>query len=251
MLSSAKARPHTTLAAVRAPSRNRLLGALPRAELATLAQHLELVELPQRTVVFEPEEPIPYAYFPETCVLSLVNTLREGGTVEVGTVGCEGMGGLPVFLGEDTSTVRAIAQIPGFAMRIEATAFVRLAAPGNTLHRLLLRYTQAFLTQVAQTAACNASHLVEERCARWLLMTHDRVEGAQFPLTHEFLAFMLAVRRAGVTVAMRALADAGLVRYGRGWVEVVDRAGLEGMSCECYGVVQAHFKRLLPLSQGP
>ena len=224
--------------------RNRLLGALPAAELRTLRPHLERVELDQREALFEPDVPIPFVYFPETAVVSLVNVLRDGGTVEIGTSGREGMAGLPVFLGEDAGTMRAFAQIPGTAIRIEAAAFARLASRSGAFHALLLRYTQAFLTQVAQTAACNGAHLVEQRCARWLLMTHDRVDGDEFPLTHEFLAFMLGVRRAGVTLAMGGLQDAQLVRYVRGRVTVADRAGLERASCECYAVVRAQYERV-------
>ena len=232
----------------RAPMRNRLLAALPPEELARMRPELELVRLDQRALLFEPEAPIRHVYFPETAVVSLISRLVDGGSVEVGTAGCEGMAGLSVFLAGETSSVQAIAQIPGVAARMETEAFARLARAPGALHALLLRYAQAFLTQVAQTAACNGAHLVEERCARWLLMTHDRVDGDEFPLTHEFLAFMLGVRRAGVTVAMNSLQDARLVSYTRGRVRVVDRGGLEGASCECYHVVRAHFERLLPRS---
>jgi CRP-like cAMP-binding protein len=173
-----------------------------------------------------------------------VSTLHEGGTVEVGTAGREGMAGLPVFLGVRRSSIRATVQIPGVAARMDAELFAQLATADGPLHRAMLRYTDAFLTQVAQTAACNGAHLVEQRCARWLLMTHDRVEGDEFPLTHEFLAFMLGVRRAGVTLAMRALQDAGLVSYTRGRVTITDRAGIERASCECYRTVRLHFERL-------
>ena len=229
-------------------SRNRLLSALPRAEYEALQPHLEPVVFRQRQVLFEAEEPIRHVYFPETMVVSLVSRLREGGVVEVGTAGFEGMAGLPVFLGDDSSSVRAFAQVPGGAMRMEADTFIQLAGEPGCFHRMLLRYTQAFLTQVAQSAACNAAHLVQQRCARWLLMTHDRVNDSTLPLTHEFLAFMLSVRRAGVTIAMRTLQDAELIRYGRGWVEVIDRAGLEAASCECYALVRSHTDRLLPRS---
>jgi len=227
------------------PLRNGLLSALPAEDLARLRPQLELVRLQQRELLYQPEAPIRHVYFPETAVVSLVSTLGDGATIEVGTAGCEGMAGLPLFLADDTSSVQAFVQIPGVAGRIDAEAFTSLAAAPGALHRTLLRYTQAFLTQVAQTAACNGAHLVEERCARWLLMTHDRVDGDEFPLTHEFLAFMLGVRRAGVTMAMRALQDRRLVRYTRGRVTIADRAGLEGASCECYHVVRAHFERLL------
>ncbi len=239
-------RPELETVAANGPLRNRLLSALPAEDLALVRAQLEMVPMRQRDALYEPEEPIRYVYFPETIVASLVSTLEDGATVEVGTAGCEGMVGLPLFLAQDTSSVRAFVQVPGMTGRIEAGTFTRLAAAPGALHQMLLRYTQAFLTQVAQTAACNATHLVEERCARWLLMTHDRVEGDEFSLTHEFLAFMLGVRRAGVTVAMGALQEAGLVRYGRGWIGIVDRPGLERASCECYRVVAAHFTRLLP-----
>ena len=227
------------------PPRNRLLGALPHGELASLLPHLELIQLEHHDTFFGPEKPIEFVFFPETAVVSLVNTFEDGGTVEVGTAGCEGMVGLPVFLGDPTSAVSVFTQIPGTAARMNAATFARLAGAPGALHGMMLRYTQAFLTQVSQTAACNAAHLVEQRCARWLLLTHDRVEGDDFPLTHEFLALMLSVRRAGVTLAMRALQDAGLVRYTRGRVAIVDRARLEDASCECYRVVSAHFARLL------
>jgi CRP-like cAMP-binding protein len=236
--------PATAKYALALPQRNRLLGALPRAELTALLPHLELVQLENQDTFLEPAGPIDFVFFPETAVVSFVSTFDNGGTVEVGTAGCEGMVGLPVFLGEPISTVRWFTQIPGTASRMDAATFARLAAAPGTLHRMMLRYTQTVLTQVSQTAACNAAHLVEERCARWLLMTHDRVEGDEFPLTHEFLAFMLNVRRAGVTLAMRALQDAGVVHCTRGRVKVVDRAGLERASCECYHVVRAHFARL-------
>lgn len=227
--------------------RNRLLSSLPAIDFEQIRSKLESVKFERRQVMYEPETPIRHVYFPETTVVSLVTLLRGGATVEIGTAGYEGMAGLPLFLGDETSTVRAFAQIPGTALRLSAADFQRFAASG-AFHDALLRYTMAFLTQVAQTAACNGSHVVEERCARWLLMTHDRVDGDEFPLTHEFMAFMLGVRRAGVTIAMRALQDAGVIRYTRGWVHIIDRAKLELTSCECYLVVREHLDRLLPRS---
>jgi CRP-like cAMP-binding protein len=226
------------------PPRNRLLGALPQADVTALLPHLELVRLEQHHPCFGPAQPIDSVLFLETAVISLVTTFEDGSLVEVGTAGCEGMVGLPTFLGDPACTISGFTQIPGTAVRIDAGTFARLAAPPGALHEMMLRYTQAFLMQVSQTAACNASHLLEQRCARWLLMTHDRVEGDEFPLTHEFLAFMLGVRRAGVTLAMRALQDAGFVRYTRGHVTIVDRGGVERASCECYRVVSAYFARL-------
>ena len=224
---------------------NRLLATLPGDELIQLRPHLERVQLDLRDVLYEQGVPMRHVYFPETAVVSFTNTMREGGTVEVGTAGREGMVGLAAFLGDDSSFVRAIAQVPGAALRMDVAAFVRVARAPNALHRLLLRYTEAFLAQVAQTAACNAAHLVEQRCARWLLMTHDRVNGDEFPMTHEFLALMLGVRRAGVTLAMCGLQEAQLVSYTRGRVAITDRVGLERASCECYCTVRGHFERLL------
>src|SRR5436190_1839538 len=224
--------------------RNHLLAVLPSEEFEHLRPKLERVEVRQRELLFDAETPIRYVYFPETMVASLVNIFTEGRTVEVGTAGREGMAGLPIFLGDDASSLRVFAQIAGTASRMEAGTFLRLASPPSAFHQVLLRYTQAFLTQVAQTAACNGAHLVEQRCARWLLMTHDRVEGDELLLTHEFLAFMLCVRRAGVTVALGTLEDAGLIQQERGRVKIVDRAGLEKVSCECYRVVRAHYERL-------
>ena len=226
--------------------RNRLLTSLPADDFARLKPHLELVRLQQRQPLFGEGDRIEYVYFPQTAVISFVSILADGTAVEVGTAGCEGMAGLPVFLAEKTSPVEAVVQIPGVATRIRASSFADLAGAPGQLHQLLLRYTQAFLTQVAQSGVCNGTHLVKERCARWLLMTHDRVNGDAFPLTHEFLAFMLGVRRAGVTVAMRTLQNAGLVRQGRGRIEIVDRAGLEGASCECYAMIRAYFNQLIP-----
>lgn len=230
------------------PVRNRLLGALTPDAYAQVRGELEAVQFEQRQVLYEEGDKIRHVYFPETVVVSLVTKLQEGGTVEIGTAGYEGMAGLPLFLGDDTSSMRVFAQVPGMAVRMESQTFMRFAEVAGPLHRILLRYSMAFLTQVAQTAACNAAHLVQERCARWLLMTHDRVAGDEFPLTHEFLAFMLGVRRAGVTIAMGTLQDAGVVRYTRGWVEIVDRQRLEESSCECYRNVRDHIERLLPRS---
>jgi CRP-like cAMP-binding protein len=230
--------------------RNHLLGALRGSESEHVLQRFEPVRLAQGDALYEPDQPIRYVYFPETVVASLVNSLSDGLSVEVGTVGCEGMVGLPVFLGGATSSTRAIAQIAGTAQRLDAESFTRLASVPGELHELMLRYSHAFLIQVAQTAACNGVHLVQERCARWLLMTHDRVHGDNFPLTHDFLALMLGVRRAGVSVALHALQDVGLIRYGRGNVQILDRERLEEASCGCYRVVEAHIESVLGVAPG-
>lgn len=226
--------------------KNRLLGALPTAELQRVLSRLEVVSLEQKQTLYQVDEPIRHVFFPESAVLSLLITLRQGGSIEVGTVGREGMAGLPVFLSDGRSTVTVVAQIPGTAYRAAAADLHAIASLDRPMHGLLMRYTHAALAQVQQTAACNSAHRVEQRCARWMLMTRDRVDADDFPVTHDFLASMLGVRRSGVTVAMRTLKDAGLVRYTRGRVHLVDRAGLEGASCECYRVVRAQFERLIP-----
>jgi CRP-like cAMP-binding protein len=232
-----------------APVRNLLLSSLPREDFARVQPHLETVQLKQREALFEYAVPIRHVYFPESAVISVATRLTNGATVEVGTAGCEGMVGLTLFLADGSSPVTAFAQLPGVVRRMSAEAFTVLASAPGTLHQILLRYAEAFLSQIAQTAACNATHLVEERCARWLLATHDRVDGDKFPLTQEYLAFMLGVRRTGVSLAMHDLQAAGMVQYDRGEVEVLDRARLEGVSCECYLAVRAQFERLLPRSK--
>jgi CRP-like cAMP-binding protein len=225
--------------------RNQVLRALPPDEYAWLSPHLKPVRLKVRDVLAEANQPFRHVYFIESGVVSVVNQIA-GGTVEVGTIGNEGIAGLGVFLDAGAIPSRTFVQVEGEAKLIAADTFANGADERPGLRRILHRYTQAFLTQVAQTAACNRSHDLQERCARWLLMTHDRVDGqATFALTHEFLSFMLGVRRAGVTVAAGTLQKAGLIRYSRGKITVVDRAGLEAASCECYGIVRAQFDRLL------
>jgi CRP-like cAMP-binding protein len=172
--------------------------------------------------------------------------MASGAAVEVGTIGNEGMAAIGAFLGADSSINDIFVEVPGGAVRAEAAVFAAGIDRQPALRGLLHRYTDAYLTQVAQTAACNGLHGIESRCARWLLMTHDRVwEAARFSLTHEYLAMMLGVRRSGVTVAAGALRRAGRIRYSRGTIRVLDRAGLEAAACECYGIVRRHFDRML------
>jgi CRP-like cAMP-binding protein len=226
-------------------AQNRLLALMPPAERALIEPHLEHVPGNNGDVLAEPGVAFRYVYFPETCVISVVNPTDEG-VVEVGTVGNEGMAGLSVFLDVGALPSRTIVQVPGHMQRMRASTFQEMADQQPALRQLLLRYTHAFLVQVAQTASCNRMHPIENRCARWLLMTHDRVGGADaFTLTHEFLAFMLGVRRAGVTVAAGVLQRLGLITYSRGKVTVLDRQGLEKASCECYAIVRAHFEKVL------
>ena len=228
---------------------NRLVSALAvlaPSEAEWLTTQIEPVELDLGQVIAESNEPFRHVYFPETAVFSIISRMADG-AVEVGTVGSEGMAGIAVFLDTDVCVNETVAQIPGAAGRIESARFADGAATRPELRRLLNRYTEAYLTQVAQTAACNRLHGIEARCARWLLMTHDRVgEAERFPLTQEYLAIMLGVRRGGVSVAAAALKDAGLIQYSRGAIRVVDRAGLEKAACDCYGIVRRHFDRLLP-----
>lgn len=225
--------------------RNRLLRILTPEDYASLLPHLRRVPLNLRDVLAEADEAFRHVYFIESGVASIVNDI-DGGTVEVGTVGNEGMAGLTVFLDADVSASRTFVQVAGEAKRIPAAVFAKATKERPTLRRIMNRYTQAFLVQVSQTAACNRVHKLEERCARWLLMTHDRVDGSDsFSITHQFLAFMLGVRRSGVTIAAGELQEAGLIRYTRGTVTVTDRTGLEEASCSCYGIVKEHFDRLL------
>ena len=219
------------------PTGNRLLDSLPRPDMERLRPHLEAVAVGVRHVIYEPNGPILHVYFPTGCVISLVTYLMDGSAVEMATIGLEGMVGLPIFLGTDTMPSRAFGQVPGDALRITAAALTAEIKRNGPLVRVLNRYTQALFNQVAQTTACNRVHLVEQRCARWLLQTHDRVGSDQFLLTQEFLAQMLGVRRSGVSAAAGSLQKAGLIRYARGRITVLDRPGLESAACECYGVI--------------
>ena len=233
--------------------RNRLLRALPDEEYALLAPHMERRVCEEVFTVLTPaNEPYSHVYFPEVGVISIVNEMADGAMVEAGTVGSEGMAGLPVLLDAESWPSVTMIQIPGEIVQIPTPVMVDLVARRPALRRVLNRYAQAFMIQVAQTAACNRAHDIGARCARWLCMTHDRMGGAdQFLLTQGVLAQMLGVRRAGVTVAAGALQKAGLIRYSRGKITVLDRAGLERASCECYGVVAAHFDRLLGDEERP
>ena len=232
-------------AVAHAAEQNRLLRALPLAEYAALLPQLTPVLLGFKQVLIEPDAPIAEIYFPRSGVASMIADEQEGGAVEVGTIGPEGFIGVPVLMGADRMPYRVIVQIAGDAWRLSADAFGRLADERAPVRHLLLRFAQAFSDQISQSVACNRLHTVEERCARWLLMTHDRVHGESFELTHEFLSYMLGVRRAGVTVAMGALQGANIVQYTRGRVVVLDRARLEEVSCGCYHITRTAFERLL------
>jgi CRP-like cAMP-binding protein len=224
---------------------NRLLAALDSSDLEKITAHLEIDEYGSGQTLYEPHETGKYVYFPFSCVTSIVNTVAPGSTVEVGTVGNEGLVGLAIFLDGESTPNRTLVQVPGQMGRLRVEEFRKVVDNSPRLRNFLNRYTLAFLAQVSQTAACNRSHNIDERCARWLLMTHDRVFSDTFSLTHEFLAFMLGVRRAGVTVAAGILQKAGLITYKRGKITILNREGLEGASCDCYQVVRQEFDRLL------
>jgi CRP-like cAMP-binding protein len=228
------------------PSANRLLARLPPREFGRVSRRLELVPLTSRTVLHASDQDIDYVYFPTSCIVSLLSR-ADGptGSIEVGVVGQEGMAGLPAFLRVGRSGLRSIVQVSGEALRLHADEVHRLAGPRSALHALLLRYTHALLSQVAQGVACNSLHSVEKRLCRWLLAMQDRSGLASFSLTHEFLAGMLGVRRASVTEAARRLRRAGLIRYGGGRLTVEDRSGLEAAACGCYRLVQAEMERML------
>ena len=224
---------------------NGLLGALPRGEYRALQPLLAEEALEHAAVLFEPGEAIRSVYFPESGLVSLVAVMRNGAMAEAGIVGREGLVGLPVFLGSGASPFRAVVQVPGKARRMEAGAFRAELRRRRTLGPVLHRYTHAFLTHLGQSSACNSHHSVEQRCCRWLLLAQERQGTGEIPLTHEFLAAMLGVRRTGVTEVAGNLQRAGLIRYSRGRVEVLDREGLEAASCECFRVIQAAFDGLL------
>lgn len=225
---------------------NRLLAALPDPDRQRLLAHTEPLEMTLRQPVYEPGRPIEHVYFPIDAVLSVLAVMDNGQAVEVATVGHEGMVGVPVFLGVSTSPGLAFCQVPGVALRMPAGSFRELANGAGAVQELLQRYTYAFFTQISQGAACNRLHSVDQRLARWLLITQDRTGGKdQFLLTQEFMAQMLGVRRATVTEAAGRLAQAGLIGYRRGIVTVLDRPGLEAASCECYRIISDEHTRLI------
>ena len=224
---------------------NQLLAALPPDEYQGLAPSLEVLSLPVRQVLYEPGEPIEYVYFPHQTMISLVSTMENGTTIEVGLVGREGMVGIPVILGGSSTTTRAFVQVAGQATRLKADRLKTEFQQSGALQTLLLRYVQAFLTQVSQSAVCNRLHNLEERLARWLLLVRDCVDADDFLLTQEFIAQMLGTRRSGVTVAAGTLQQAGMIRYTRGRISIVDTEALEDTACECYKVIKTELARLL------
>jgi CRP-like cAMP-binding protein len=212
---------------------------------------MEWVNLELKEVLFNVDVPIAHVYFPENTVVSVLGVMTDGSAVEVATVGREGMTGLPVFLGAQKTMAHALVQVPGQALRIEAGAFREQVQRLSGLRDVLNRYTQALFTLLSQGAACNRLHSIEERCARWLLQTRDRVGANEFPLTQQFLSQMLGVRRAGVSEVAAVLQDEGLIRYARGVITITHPAGLEAASCECYAIIKAEFDRLVEGRESP
>ena len=226
-------------------SRNRLLKLLPPGELEPLLSGSELVTVRSKEIVFKRNSTIPYVHFPEDCVISLVTQMSDGDGVEAMTIGNDGFSAIAVLNGVDTMNCLGCGQITGKAWRLDRDAFRRILGNSPELTRILHRYGQLVFETVSQSAACNRLHVVEQRCARWLLMSHDRIGRPTFDLTQEFLAQMLGVRRAGVTVAMGVLKRQGLISNGRGSITIADRAGLERASCECYRVIKEREAAIL------
>jgi CRP-like cAMP-binding protein len=226
---------------------NRLLAALPDAEYQRLIPHLEHVSLSLKQVLYEVGEPIEYVYFPHQSIVSALSTMEDGSMVEVGLVGNDGIVGIPAALGDNITATTAMVQVPDSAMRMKASLLKSEFQRGGSLQSLLLRYMQAQHAFVSQNAACNRLHYLEGRLARWLLLVCDRVKSNELPLTHEFMAQMLGVRRSGVTEAANMLQQSGLIRYTRGKVTILNREELEATSCECYEIIKGEYARLLSI----
>ncbi|MEP7065247.1 MAG: Crp/Fnr family transcriptional regulator [Gemmatimonadota bacterium] len=227
----------------RPASDNALLARLSSDDFTRICMDLEHVRLEVHHVLYEPGEEIEYAYFPTAGCISMVHVTPVG-TIEVGTVGFEGLAGMSLLLRGSSAPTRALVQVEGEGYRISTAAFLRNIAESDSAYRTLLRFALAFFNQVAQSVACNRLHSLEERCARWLLITHDRVDGDEFKLTQEFLSFMLGVHRPAVTLAAGVLQKAGYIHYSRGKIVVTDRAGLEGASCTCYQATKDDYAKL-------
>lgn len=224
---------------------NRILKALTPEEYERLSVELEHVSLMAGEVLYQPEEPVTHVYFPNHGTVSLVSTFEDGVSVEVGMVGNEGMFGVSAFLGSLSTPLEAQVQLRGDGFRMRSDVLKREFNKCEHLQDLLLRYTQAFITQIALTAACNRAHQIEGRLSKWLLMCEDRANSKELELTHEFIAMMLGARRAGVTEAAGGLKGKGLIDYHRGHLNIINRKGLESVACECYPLMKKEFARLI------
>ncbi len=228
------------------PRENHLLDALPPEDLERLMPHLKLIELPLGHVLYESGGRQRRVYFPTTAIVSLLYMMVDGASAEIAVVGNEGLVGVSIFMGGDTTPSRAVVQSAGWAYQLGGGILKKEFTRGGILQYRLLRYTQALLTQMAQTAVCNRHHSLDQQLCRWLLLSLDRLTGNELVTTQELISQMLGVRREGVTEAAGNLQNAGLIEYRRGHITVLNRPGLEKRTCECYGVVKKEFDRLLP-----
>jgi CRP-like cAMP-binding protein len=226
------------------PDQNRILAALPAAEFARLATTLELVSLPLGQILYEPDTRMKHAYFPTTAIVSLHYVLETGASAESAGVGPEGVVGIALFMGGESTPSSAVVQTAGYGYRMEASILMREFNLGGALQTLLLQYTQALIAQIAQTAACYRHHSVEQQLCRFLLLTQDRLASGELVMTQELVASMLGVRREGITEAAGKLQSAGYIRYRRGHISIIDRTGLQSRSCECHAVIRAELDRL-------
>src|ERR1035437_2701703 len=231
--------PHT-------PKQNHVIAALPEADYARLLPDLELIPMPLGWAVYEAGGRLSYLYFPTTSIVSLLYVMENGASAEIAITGNEGLVGISLFMGGESTPSRAVVQSAGNGYRLRASVLKREFATGGNLQHLALRYTQALITQMAQTAVCNRHHALDQQLCRWLLLTLDRLPGDELVMTQELIANMLGVRREGVTEAAGKLQEAGLIQYSRGHIKVLDRAKLEQRVCECYAVVRKEYDRLLP-----
>jgi len=228
------------------PRENRLLAALPAAEWARWMPHLEPVDMPLGKVLYESGSKLSHVYFPTTSIVSLLYVMEDGASAEIAVVGFEGIVGISLFMGGETTPSRAVVQSAGHGFRLSAALMMQEFNRAGPVMHLLLRYTQALITQMAQTAVCNRHHSLDQQLCRWLLLSLDRLHSNELVMTQELIANMLGVRREGVTEAAGHLQDAGLIRYRRGRITVLDRDMLEARACECYAVVKTEYDRLLP-----
>jgi CRP-like cAMP-binding protein len=233
------------------PRQNHLLAALPAEECTRLLPHLELVTMPLGQVLYESGAQMRYVYFPTTSIVSLLCVMENGASAEIAVVGNEGIVGVSLFMGGETTPSRAVVQSAGHAYRLKGPLLKDEFYRAGPMQRLLLRYTQALLTQMAQTAVCNRHHSLDQQLCRWLLLSLDRLPGNELIMTQELIANMLGVRREGVTEAAGHVQKSGLIEYHRGHITVLDRPGLEARSCECYAVVKKEYDRLLPEEIAP
>ena len=228
------------------PRDNWLLAVLADSEWDRWVPHLEPVALPLGKVLYEPGGMLPYVFFPTTAIVSLLYVMENGDSAQIAVVGNEGLVGISLFMGGESTSSQAVVQAGGHGFRLKASLLMKEFSRGGPVLHLLLRYTQALITQMAQTSVCNRHHALDQQLCRWLLLTLDRLHSSELVMTQELLSTILGVRRASVTQAAGQLQKDGLIRYERGRISVLDRAGLEGRSCECYAVVKKEYDRLLP-----